>query len=832
MAGSQLKNLKATLKAHGLTGQTNIKKNKKNTKRKAREYDREERAKVIAKIREDFNPFEVKTTKTKKKNAEKAHHLVAVGKPGISKQIGEDQRKVAYEARNSQKNRRGGLVDRRFGESNKNITEEERMLERFTREKQSQSRKNKQKLFNLEDNEDSNDIFGDVSTDMFGNQLTHLGQSLANDDGDFAEGDLGGFSKRGYEEDGLGEPSGPVKKKTKAEVMKEIISKSKFYKGERQKAQMKMEEQIDDLDDNFDDIFSELKSSEKAVKKEAIVPKEAVDKDYDIKVKELLLEKRAAPAERTKTEEEIKKEADEHKKKLEQQRLARMQGILEDEDGREQGVEDLDDNFWGEGSDEEESGNEIADSDDDVKFDSDDEEGDSNIKNTHDDGNEPRFGKKVKDVPCPESQDELIEYLKKIPFPEQPQAIKKVIQQYQPKLAEGNKEKMGVFTGLILRYILFLSNQNYTKNINEFRELQKSLVSILHKMAAKYNHSLSQCCRDIIYEIQEKFKSSHSVQISDLIFFSIVGMIFSTSDQYHLVVTPSTILMSEILEQLKFNSIDRLMYGSVLCRILLKYQRLSKRYFPEMLYFYEKALVTLLNDDGLAFNDAIKSIRRDSYSLAIGKDADFTGFENRTIHLHEIINLSNNSGSADDNIEHKKMLLLNNIFKLVDDSVTVIWKSLPSFNEITQSIHSIVELYKQNVPSLEARCETLLNQMDRVKNNNKQIPLTLQNHKPVSIPSRTPKFEENYNPEKKSYDPDRTRQEINKVKAQLKKERKFTMKEIRKDSRFEARQRIEKQKKESDEYRSKMSHIINTINTEEGAEKNKYEREKRLRGSK
>lgn len=70
------------------------------------------------------------------------------------------------------------------------------------------------------------------------------------------------------------------------------------------------------------------------------------------------------------------------------------------------------------------------------------------------------------------------------------------------------------------------------------------------------------------------------------------------------------------------------------------------------------------------------------------------------------------------------------------------------------------------------------------------------------------------------------------MKAQVKKERKFTMKEIRKDTRFEARQRIDEKKKDSAEYHAKMARIINTISTEEGAEKNKYEREKRLRGGK
>lgn len=100
-------------------------------------------------------------------------------------------------------------------------------------------------------------------------------------------------------------------KKTKAEVMKEVIAKSKFYKQERQKAQGIMEDQIDNLDDNFEDVMSELMMTQP--KKNPMEPKTDLDKEYDIKVKELQLDKRAAPSDRTKTEEEKNAEAEEKK---------------------------------------------------------------------------------------------------------------------------------------------------------------------------------------------------------------------------------------------------------------------------------------------------------------------------------------------------------------------------------------------------------------------------------------------------------------------------------------------------------------------------------------
>ena len=54
----------------------------------------------------------------------------------------------------------GGIVDRRFGENDPTMTPEERMLERFTRERQRTSRG---VAFNLEDDA----------------ELTHYGQSLS-----------------------------------------------------------------------------------------------------------------------------------------------------------------------------------------------------------------------------------------------------------------------------------------------------------------------------------------------------------------------------------------------------------------------------------------------------------------------------------------------------------------------------------------------------------------------------------------------------------------------------------------------------------------------------
>lgn len=817
MAGSQLKNLKATLKAHGLTGQTNIKKNKKNTKRQAKDYDREEKAQTLNKIREQFNPFEIKSTKGKQFKADPKNGRMAVGKPGISKQIGEDQRLKAYEVKKQLKNRRGGIQDRRFGERDKNLTEEEKMLERFTRERQSQSKK-KSNLFNLDDDQDNE--FGNNNIDMYGNNLTHLGNTITDADMEedsqyFAEQE--GNKRSLYDEDSLGydqESNGPARKKTKAEVMQEVIAKSKFHKQERQKAQRKLEDEIEDVDEEFDDVMAELFTSNKNKKKEPIIePKAENDIEYDMNVKKLLLEKRAVPADRTKTEEELQKEADEKKKKLEQQRMDRMNGMLVDEEGEERGVEDLDNGFWE--SEEENEEEDIADSDDDIKFGEDEAEADND--------NEGKVNNRFlnKKVSCPSEHTELLNILKKSPLSDHPKLVRKIIRDYQPKLAEGNKERIAKFTTVLLRHILFLAGEDYSKDVGEFKQVQESLISILKTLAEKYNKALSDECRMIIKEVQDKFKKGNFSELSnsDLMFFILVGVIFSTSDHYHLVATSCVILMAEFLEQLKFNTLSKIGFGAVIVNILLQYQRMSKRYIPEMVGFYEKALATFVGIDKTSI------IRIDTEDLIFNSEIGFAENDSNIIQLHNIFDEKSN-----ESLSFQKTILLN-ILSSLDTCISNIWKDLDAFPEITIHIKPLLTQYSSQFKSLN-KIKAISDKIIRLEKFHEHIPLTLQDHKPVSIPSNTPKYEENFNPDKKSYDPDRTRNEIGKIKAQIKKERKFTMKEIRKDARFEARQTIDEKKKANQEYHAKMAHIYNTISTEEGAEKNKYEREKRLRTGK
>lgn len=94
-------------------------------------------------------------------------------------------------------------------------------------------------------------------------------------------------------------------------------------------------------------------------------------------------------------------------------------------------------------------------------------------------------------------------------------------------------------------------------------------------------------------------------------------------------------------------------------------------------------------------------------------------------------------------------------------------------------------------------------------------PLKLQQHKPVPIASYLPKFEENFSATRRN-DPNRDRAQAKKFQAQYKKEFKGAMREVRKDTMFVHRQRLQDIKEKDVAYRKKIQKIVGRIGLEAG----------------
>ncbi|KAK6330256.1 nucleolar complex protein 14 [Orbilia blumenaviensis] len=915
---SQLKRLRESLKNAGVIGQPQkSKKAKKRARQNKSGNDaRLSREAALESIREEFNPFEIKKTKEKFSVAGGRKVKGTVGKPSVSKQIGEDNRRKTLLVEMQQRNKVGGIIDRRFGENDPTMNPEDKMLERFTREQQKRSYKGD--IFNLEDDDEV---------------LTHYGQSLGslpNDDFgeemDGSDDDLLRPAKRAHPLDGeplsdQDEEGGPPKKKSKAEAMKEVIMKSKYHKYERQKEKEADEDLRDELDAELGDIRALLAGipvrpppGKPAVANAAAADGSLhadraaqintglnVDSKYDAAVREMTYDKRSKPADRTKSAEELVEQRAKQLQKLERSRQKRMRGEessdeepeeeeevasddefklgkgirlaadekefvhgdsdSEEEDSSSEGSDEESEGEGEEGEDAEESGsrptrrrdldNDDAYSDDyqsdedpdalasdkevSGSEESDEEEGlmesedESPASKPADDGKLAANGESGLPFtfPCPQTHQEFLKATSKYKVGDLPTIVKRIRVLHHPSLAAGNKEKLSHFMLAIFDHIIYLADLPTLPPM----DVLEILLRHLHSLSKEFPQASAARFREYLQKFFNRIGQQKKTKRSDLVILTALSVIYPTSDHFHIVATPAMLVVARWLSSNTPTDMEKLVHGCYMVTLCLQYQRLSKRVIPEALNFVYQSL------------------------LALSPTAPTKVPGSFPVHGVEDIAKLRISSSAKDKFElgklkFKEALYPDSIPNITSMQITLayvftqqliefarLYSSKTAFLELTKPAASILSHYTspacaKSLPKSFTTYikDTALPELERLRSHAQKFrrPLELHHHRPLPIPSNYPKFDEDYSLDrhKGSYDADRDRKELSKLKAEHKKERKGAIRELRKDSQFIAREKLKERKVADQEYHDKMKRIVNMIQNEEGAASNAYERER------
>ncbi|KAK5199134.1 nucleolar complex protein 14 [Exophiala xenobiotica] len=888
MAPSQLKQLKASLRDHGVLGPQKSKKQRKATSKDAQK--RNQRNAALESIRERFNPFEVKAPARKDKfevaSGRKAQP--SLGRPGVTRGLGEERRRETLLKEMQSRNKVGGLLDRRFGENDPTMTPEQRAAERFARQNERKLRKTS--MFNLED---------DSEEEM---ALTHGGRSLdfggqAQDD--FDERDVAASDDDAAEfegqndrprkklrledsadtqvEEGVEEGDElPQRRKSKNEVMKEVIAKSKFYKAERQAAKADDDDLRAELNKGMSEFYEALRDHKPPEKQLPSPPvteadphmdparaamlagksRQDAEKEYEANLRALKLESRSKPSVRTKTEEEKAAEEGARLEELERKRMRRMKGEAEssddDEDAelgpdedldfeeddaepfglaapeaapsRELDVEDedefmLEDDLIASDSEAEvasEQGLEESESEDEAEDDGDDDFINGLVLPP---GSKALHAKSANKAL---THEELLALVKDTKFTDLPTIIQRIRALYHKGLAQGNQEKLDVFAVVLTQHVAYLADNNSDVPFS----VLESLLRHLHSMAKASPQAVGDAFRRHLESIAEERPLKLSP--GDLVILTGVSTIFPTSDHFHAVVTPAMLTLGRYLGQSSPQSLHDLGVGAYCCSLALLYQRLAKRYVPEVIAYVVNALAILApaslpdaDKDGQPLNIPLrlpqKSLRTKSAAEAPGK----LSFKQLVI-------------DADGQDDAAKSLALLNSFIRLFTQAAELWKQKSAFPELVspliQTISHIIshrgKLPKTSVALASNTLETL--QSLQKASIESRRPLLLHNHRPLAIKTSIPAFIENYNPDR-HYDPDRQRADLAKLKAEHKKERKGAMRELRKDANFMAREQLREKKEKDVAYDKKFKRLVAEIQGEEGREKKEYEREKRKR---
>jgi nucleolar protein 14 len=788
----------------------------------------------------------------------------------------------------------GGIIDKRFGEDDPTMTPEEKMLERFAREKQKSHKKSA--MFDLEDD------------DTGGEGLTHMGKSLEFDD-DFAEQDLDdsdsdmsvremqrlkrvrAMTQNGTtpEDDAEGQPE---RKKTKKEVMEEVIAKSKLHKFERQAAKEDDADLRAELDKELSDIrhllYSNVNNPKSRTAGDALstiagVERGTFDREFDLQVKKLAQDQRAKPADRTKTEEEKAEEESERLKTLEEKRQKRMrgesvsdsEGVGDDrqEDGDPQDEMDDNDDF-GLGSgikargktrptatdlgfdDEDDflidddlvaSGSELSlDSEQDDDGDSDDDQMENGESDDDDftkgllneeEARNPIFeaDSLAKTEALQNGDEHGLPYT--FPCPESLEDLQKIMKSY-------SHDRLPT---IIQRIRALYHPKLSSKNKERLANFSMALVDLISLPWLPKESAPSSVLESVIRHIHSLAKM-FPIEIAKQFRQHLEDMDKQRPLSLH---TGDLILLTAI--GTVFPTSDH--FHQVVTPAMLAAARYLGQNVPR--HLGDHATGIYLSILSLQYHQLSKRFVPELINFVSHTICAFAPIRPRksigNFPLHKSppgfrIDTASKTkprrlGFADciqsdlnKTMEIElKIAILETSLQVVEQAADM-WSSQSAFLEtFGQVLDVLVHLNgsqcKQHMPAaLSERAERLQTKLERMIAIAKlaRQPLELHHHRPLAIKTYIPKFEDTFDPNK-HYDPDRERAELAKLKAEHKKERKGAIRELRKDANFMARENLRVKKAKDEAYEKKYKRLVAEIQSEEGREANAYEREKSAR---
>jgi nucleolar protein 14 len=313
--------------------------------------------------------------------------------------------------------------------------------------------------------------------------------------------------------------------------------------------------------------------------------------------------------------------------------------------------------------------------------------------------------------------------------------------------------------------------------------------------------------------------------LSELTLLRVIGLMWSTSDLNHAVISPTRVLMGAYLSLGRVRSITDIASGLFLCTLFAQYESLSRRLVPEAINF-------LVN----TFLHIAPTKYKDAESLPGSFPApDFRSESCRTLAVN--VNKSMPKPTKPDfakllRLEEPNEMTKVSLLSLALDLLGIfadMYKGLDGFVELYEPVlmvlqHGVTKALNENLKSkLSKVVDTLTRLLKFARQSHR--PLTLQAHKPIPIPSYIPKFEATTSNYLRKKDPDYEKNEVAKLRYQLKQEKKGAVRELRKDARFLAAAQQKQQLEKDKEYNQRLKKAYTSIESER-AEQKATEREK------
>jgi len=389
-------------------------------------------------------------------------------------------------------------------------------------------------------------------------------------------------------------------------------------------------------------------------------------------------------------------------------------------------------------------------------------------------------------------------------------------------LGPGNKEKLVVLFDHMWEYCIKISGPNTVQ-----MKVLDSFIAVLYKMLAANPEA---CSKRVTEHLVKSYNvclpprvnenSSYSPpwpSMHHIMPFKMIKQLFPTSDYSHPVTSPALIFMSRLLQNCQIASVRDIKTGLTVSTFLYEYICFSKRFIPEVLNFLACALASALPKSVIVKPDMQKAVStrkftRRSCMLLVPQDYAVSSDQLLTL-SHQV--------DEEETTDELKYECLRTTVKLVL-MFTELYKEMPCYDIIFRA-HSTISSELLAHASYGGDLKQLLTELVE-KVNSKQMTykrMSFGPRKPAMLKMFEPKlYEFTGDPfSKRSKNMTSDRRETERLRAKMKDERKGAMREIRKDSRFVAEYRQQKQA-EHDTHRTDIAKAIKgDLANQEGAYK-------------
>ncbi|XP_017262985.1 nucleolar protein 14 [Kryptolebias marmoratus] len=386
-----------------------------------------------------------------------------------------------------------------------------------------------------------------------------------------------------------------------------------------------------------------------------------------------------------------------------------------------------------------------------------------------------------------------------------------------PSLAVGNKLKLQKLFGFLLEYI----GEVASRSPPELTTVDK-LIPEVYTLCQMFPEAACQAMQSILGDAAHSMEEELEVKghaafptLDMLVYLKVAALLFPTSDFRHPVTTPALLYISQTLTKCPVRSLQNLTSGLVLCCLAVEYISLSKRFLPELINFLTGTLHLAVQDKAALGYKVVPPFRPSGkYSdlLVSSSPESCRSWSRKSLSLSATQHLDLTS---DLDRNHYRLSCLSTCLGLVK-TCCLLYKDLPSFSHIFQPIRTLLSkhLSTQMLPKplQELHSETL-EAISSAPVTHSQ--LVFDKKKPIPLKLLTPKIVEVLDYGKKR-GCTREEREKERLKHKYKKEFKGALREIRKDTRFLAREKLDEVMSRDAERKRKVKELLGGLATQEG----------------